>query len=219
MLDARISRLDRLAAGNPDSPMTIFTSPQPLMWGELDVPMLGLAKDWHGVPMEPPAAFSLAMDLRHLWFIAHHRRPARLHPLARPGAFQADLWRHDVAELFIADPASGRYFEFNLAANGAWWSCEFTAPRVRAEAVDIAMPEIATFADIAPDGAWLAAMAIPLDLLKARLDFGTRSRANVAMILESPAPRFLTAADLGGGKPDFHLPQRFAEIALAPLAK
>ena len=189
------------------------------MWGELDVPMLGLAKDWHGAPMEPPAAFSLAMDPRHLWFIAHHRRPAQLHPLARPGAFQAELWHHDVAELFIADPASGRYFEFNLAPNGAWWSCEFTAPRVRAEEMDIAMPEIATFADMAPDGAWLAAMAIPLDLLKARLDFGARSRANVAMILESPHPRFLTAADLGGGEPDFHLPQRFAAIALAPFAK
>jgi hypothetical protein len=47
-----------------------------------------------------------------------------------PGNFLAELWRHDVAELFIADPASGRYFEFNLAPNGAWWSCEFTAPRV-----------------------------------------------------------------------------------------
>ena len=199
--------------------MTIFTSPQPLNWGELDVPMLGLQKDWHGAPVQPPAGFCLAVDGKRLWFIAHHRKAADLHPMARPGLFQAELWRHDVAELFIADPASGRYFEFNLAPNGAWWSCEFTAPRVRAEECDIIMPDVATFSDMAPDGSWVAAMAIPLDLLKARLDFGPQSRVNVTMILESPEQRFLTAADLGGGEPDFHLPAAFPELVFAPLAK
>lgn len=199
--------------------MTIFTSPRPLMWGELDVPMFGLQKDWHGAPVEPPAAFSLAMDTMRLWFIAHHRKAAELHPQARPGRFQAELWRHDVAELFIADPASGRYFEFNLAPNGAWWSCEFTAPRVRAEEMDIVMPEVATFSDMAPDGAWVAAMAIPLDLLRARLDFGPATRVNVTMILGSPDQKFITATNLGEGQPDFHLPQRFSEVVLAPLAE
>jgi hypothetical protein len=199
--------------------MTIFTSERPLRWGELDVPMLGLEKDWQGAGLQPPAAYSLVRDGRLLWFIAHHRRAARLHPLARPGMFQADLWRYDVAELFIADPVSGRYFEFHLAANGAWWSCEFTAPRQRAEEMDIAMPEVATFSEMAPDGAWVAAMAIPLDLLRARLDFGLRTCANVALILESPQQRFLSAADLGGGAPDFHQPQRFPQCVFAPLAK
>ena len=199
--------------------MTICTSPDLLVWGKLDVPMLGLENDWQGVPLQPPAAYSLVMDARRLWFIAHHRKPAKLHPLARPGRFQAELWRYDVAELFIADPVSGRYFEFNLAPNGAWWSCEFTAPRVREEEVDIVMPELATFADIAPDGAWVAAMAIPVNLLKARLDFGPRSRVNVAMILASPAQRFVTAADLGGGEPDFHQPRRFPEPVFSPLVK
>jgi len=213
------SRLDRGLECYSQSGMTIFTSPRPLMWGELDVPMLGLAKDWHGQPVDPPAAFSLAMDDKRLWFIAHHRKAADLHPLARPGNFQAELWKHDVAEMFIADPASGRYFEFNLSPNGAWWSCEFTAPRVRAEETDIVMPDIATFSDMAPDGAWVAAMAIPLDLLKARLDFGNRTRINVTMIVGSPDQRFITAADLGGGQPDFHLPDRFPEITLAPLAE
>lgn len=199
--------------------MTIFTSPHPLVWGELDVPMLGLDKDWHGKPLQPQAAFCLAMDDQRLWFVAHHRKPASLHPGARPGEFQSGLWEHDVAELFIADPKCGRYFEFNLAPNGAWWSCEFTAARVRAEEIDIAMPEVATFADMAADGAWVAAMAIPLDLLRARLDFGARSRLNVAMILKSPEQRFITATKLPGEEPDFHQPQWFSELALAPLAE
>lgn len=198
--------------------MTIFTSPRPLVWGELDVPMLGLAKDWYGAAVDPSAAFSLAMDACRLWFVAHHGHPASLHPAAQPSRFQAGLWEHDVAELFIADPLSGRYFEFNLAPNGAWWSCEFTAARVRAEPTDIVMPEVETFSELAPDGGWFAALAIPLDLLKARLDFGAHSRINVTMILASPNQKFLTAGALSGDAPDFHQPQQFSKIVLAPFA-
>ncbi len=197
--------------------MTIFTSSRPLVWGELDVPLFGLNQDLRGAALQAPMAFSVVADERHLWFIVNHRRPARIHPQARPGAFQAELWRHDVAELFLADPVSGRYFEFNLAANGAWWTCEFTAPRVRADEAEIAMPEVATFADLSPDGSWLAAMAVPLDLLRARLDFGPATRMNVAMILESPEQKFVSASGLGAGEPDFHQPQRFSEVTFAPL--
>jgi hypothetical protein len=197
--------------------MIIFTSPEPLVWGELDVPLFGLGRDLAGEPLAPPAAFCVVSDGRHLWFLANHRKPADVHPKARPGLFQSDLWEHDVAELFLADPASGRYFEFNLAPNGAWWTCEFTAPRVRAEEVDIAMPEVATFSDMAPDGSWLAAMAIPLDLLKARLDFGPATRMNVAMILGSPDQKFISATDLGPGEPDFHQPGKFSEVKFTPL--
>jgi hypothetical protein len=197
--------------------MMIFKSSCPLVWGELDVPLLGIAKDLAGAPVQPAAAFCLATDPRHLWFIANHRKPASIHPQARPGVFQAELWKYDVAELFIADPVSGRYFEFNLAPNGAWWTCEFTAPRVRADEAEIAMPEVATFSEMAPDGSWLAAMAIPLDLLRARIDFGPGTRLNVTLILESPQQRFLSAADLGPGEPDFHQPQRFPQVEFAAL--
>lgn len=197
--------------------MTIFTSPTPLSWGNLDVPLLGMDKDLAGEAMLPAAAFSLVMDPQRLWFLASHRAAASLHPDARPGGFLAGLWQHDVAELFLADPESGRYLEINLAPNGAWWTCEFTAPRVRAEEVDIAMPEVATFSEMAADGSWVAAMAIPLDLLKARLDFGEHTRMNVTMILGSPAQRFVSAVDLGAGEPDFHQPAKFPKIVFTPM--
>jgi len=197
--------------------MTIFESKRALRWGELDVPLLGLARDWYGKRVEPAAGFALVADAERLWLVASHRRPAMLHPQGRPGRYQAELWRYDVAELFLADPGSGRYFEFNLAPNGAWWTCEFTAPRVRAEEVDIAMPEVATFAELAPDGSWVAALAVPLDLLRARLDFGPTTRVNVTFILETPRQRFLSAADLGVAEPDFHRPDRFAPISWLPL--
>jgi hypothetical protein len=197
--------------------MTIFTSSEPLIWGSLDVPMLGLGTDWFGTRIEPAAGYSLVMDQHRLWFIANHRKPAELHPASRPGAFHSNLWEYDVAELFIADPASGRYFEFNLAPNGAWWTCEFTAPRVRAEETEIAMPDVATFAEMAPDGSWLAAMAIPLDLLVARLNFGTLSKINVAMILNSPNHQFLSATKFTSEAPDYHRPQEFSPVSISPI--
>lgn len=197
--------------------MTIFTSPRPLIWGALDVPLFGLAADLGGQMLRTPGAYAAVMDAQYLWFIANHREAASIHPQARPGLFQNELWKYDVAELFLSDPVSGRYFEFNLSPNGAWWTCEFTTARVRADETDIAMPEVATFSDMAVDGAWVAAMAIPLDLLGARLDFGAATRMNVAMILESPAQKFCSATDLGGGAPDFHQPSRFSEITFSPL--
>lgn len=192
--------------------MVIFRISKPIVWGGLDVPLLGIVQDWFGSSIAPPAGYSLAVDDERLWFLAHHRRAAKLHPQARPGAFLTGLWKYDVAELFLADPVSGRYFEFNLAPNGAWWSCEFLAPRVRAEEIDIAVPEVATYADLSPDGSWLSAMALPLDILRARINFGPDTRANVTMILESPNQRFLTAAKPGEGAPDFHQPGLFSSI-------
>ena len=194
--------------------MTVIRSVKPLAWGEIDVPLFGLNEDWYGKRVSPQAAFCVAVDPRNLWFIASHPKPARLHPAARPGRFTPELWKHDVAELFLHHPTSGRYFEFNLAPNGAWWSCEFTGPRLRAEEVEIAFPEVATFAELAPDGGWVTAMAIPRDLLEARLDFGRDTRINVTFILGSPEQRLLTAVDLGAGEPDFHRPDKFAKMEL-----
>jgi hypothetical protein len=192
--------------------MTLIRSAKPLAWGELELPLFGISRDWYGREFSPQAAFCVAVDPRRLWLVASHGKPARLHPSARPGRFVAELWQHDVAELFLADPRSGRYFEFNLAPNGAWWSCEFTAPRVRAEPGDIAFPEAATFAELGPDGSWVAALSLPRDLLEARLGFGDATRMNVTFILGSPEQRFLSAADLGPGEPDFHRPDRFRQV-------
>lgn len=199
--------------------MTVFTSEKPLVWGELDVPMLALARDWDGAELRPAAGWCLAEDRERLWFIAHHAGPAEAHPEARPGEFQAGLWKHDCAELFIAHPPSGRYMEFNLSPNGAWWCCEFTAPRVRAENGEGPMPDVAAFADSGAAGGWLAALALPKDLLAARVGYGEGTRANVAMILGSPDQRFLSVADLGGGAADFHRPGEFPVLESCPLAK
>lgn len=210
-----ISPLDNRPCPAKSGFVIIFRSEEPLVWGGLDLPLLGIPRDWSGATAHPAPCYCLAMDQARLWFLAHHRRPANLHAGARPGGFLEGLWNHDVAELFLAHPESGRYLEFNLASNAAWWMCEFTAPRTRHPSGP--MPEVATFAELAADGSWLAAMAIPLDLLRARIGFAETTRANVTMILESPAQRFYTATSLPGDTPDFHQPEHFAPVRFAPV--
>lgn len=185
-----------------------------LTWGSLDLPIFGIAADWDGNPVEPAAGWSLAMDSSRLWFVATRSAPARVHPDAQPGSFTAELWRHDVAELFLAAPHGGDYLELNLAPNGAWWSCGFTGPRQRATAEDRPWPDVQTHAELQADGSWVAAMSLPLDSLRDRLDFGAATRANVSFILESPAQRFLTVTTLGGDAPDFHQPEKFAPLRI-----
>lgn len=194
--------------------MLIEKKNQTLQWGALDLALFGLEKDWYGEALDVPAAFGLAMDHRYLWFVATRRKPAILHPQARPGQFIAELWKYDVAEFFVSHPESGRYLEFNLAPNGAWWSAEFTAPRVRDQEEDIEIPGVKTFADLAPDGTWVAAACIPLDVLEARLDFGENSRMNVTMIVNSPEQKFLTASPAPDGEPDFHQPSLLQPIRI-----
>lgn len=203
--------LDAAAAGAYGQAVILQRTEKLLNWGSLDAAMLGLVTDIAGQSVTPPAGYALVADPARLWFLAARAAPARIHPHARPGGFLAGLWEYDVAELFLAHPG-GRYLEFNLAANGAWWSCEFSAPRVRAEPDDIAFPEVATFADLAPDGGWLAAMAIPLDVLRARIDFGPQTLANVSWIIESPNQRYLSACPLGAGPADFHQPGKFLPL-------
>ena len=194
--------------------MLVEKKHHPLHWGSLDLALFGLQKDWYGELLETPAAFGLAIDKKNFWFVATRGKPAELHPQARPNKFMPELWKHDVAEFFMLHPKSGRYLEFNLAPNGAWWSAEFTAPRERAYAEDIKIPGVKTFADMAPDGTWITAASIPLDILQARLDFGASTRMNVTMIVDSPKQRFLTASSPTHGEPDFHQPNLFQAIRI-----
>ncbi|GAA5496651.1 hypothetical protein Rhal01_02836 [Rubritalea halochordaticola] len=192
--------------------MNIEVAQEQLFWGHLDLSLFGVSKDWHGEELEKPVAFGFAVDHSHLWFVACHQSPASIHPQARPGQFQAELWKHDVAEFFLLDPQTGRYLEFNLAPNGAWWSAEFTAARVRAEEEDSPFPDVATYADLAPDGSWMCAAAIPLKHLRERFNFGPETKLNAAFILNSPEQKFLSAAHLGDGEPDFHRPDKFPTV-------
>ncbi len=192
--------------------MNIQISDQPLRWGELDVGLFGLANDWYGELLDKPLTFSLAVDHDHLWFIACHESPAMIHPAARPGEFQPELWKHDVAEFFLLDTTTGRYLEFNLAPNGAWWSAFFTAPRVRENTEDKQLEGVATYADLSTNGSWMTAAALPLKMLRQELNFGDKSMMNVTFIVNSPKQQFVSATKLHSEEPDYHRPNEFKKI-------
>lgn len=192
--------------------MNIEVADKPLRWGELDMNLFGIENDWYGEKFAKPMTFGLAVDKDYLWFVAGHQQPASIHPNAKPGAFQAELWKHDVAEFFLLNPTTGKYLEFNLAPNGAWWSAMFTAPNVLESEEEIPFEEVATYAELALDGSWMAAAAIPLKHLRSELNFGDGSQMNVTFIVNSPDQKFGTAADLGKGEPDFHQPDKFKKV-------
>ncbi|QTN30780.1 hypothetical protein HZ994_00025 [Akkermansiaceae bacterium] len=192
--------------------MQLFTTETRLEWGSLDLPLMGISTDWDRRALIPPAGFALAADAEKVWFVATRQAPAKMHPGAAPGAFTPELWKHDVAELFIADADGGAYLELNLAANGAWWACQFETARKPSERQPDFAAAIKTYHDDADPASWLAALCMPLDFLREQIRFGLGSRANAAFILNSPAQTFHTAARLPGDAPDFHQPKFFPRL-------
>lgn len=192
--------------------MRLLLSDTALVWGELDLPVMGLDSDWHGAPLSPPLCFAIATDSSSLWFVATRQAPAACRPGAEPGSFTEGLWEYDAAELFLADPASGAYLEFNLAPNGAWWAAKFTAPRVRArEQPDFPSAVESLWGDAA-GGTWCAALRVPLALLEKEIGFGAETTANATAILNFPHQTFHSAHKLPGTTPDFHQPSSFVRF-------
>lgn len=189
--------------------MQVHQSSAPLVWGELDLPISGIQRDWYGQILSPPAVFALACDRENLWFIAGRQAPAMSHPAARSGEFVPELWKFDVAELFLADPASGRYLEFNLAPNSAWWATAFSSIRQPDTNQADFSSQIISHHEPEESGSWLASLVIPLDLLREEINFGKGTSGNIAFILNSPQQTFHSACPLRSEEPDFHRPSEF----------
>ncbi|MBC7980654.1 MAG: hypothetical protein H7Y36_08850 [Armatimonadetes bacterium] len=196
--------------------MQLFHSECPLIWGELDLPLLGISSDWFGNKISPPVGFSLAADPVNLWFVTTRQSHASLHPDSISGEFRERLWDYDVAELFIADPQTGEYIEFNLAANVAWWAAKFSSPRMASVQQPHFEKAIESFHDSDPES-WLAAICVPLDFLVRHISFGHQSTANVTFILHSPRQTFQSAHKLSPPTPDFHLPNEFPKLIHSKL--
>ena len=197
--------------------MQIFTSEKPLAWGKLDLPMMGLTADWFGEKLEAPSTFTLANDSDYLWFISIFPAASIIHPDASPGQFTPELWKYDVAELFIANPNTGEYLEFNLTSNGAWWASKFSSVRHPSIQQPEFTTKISSYHDLAGAEQFVAGLQIPLIFLKKEIDFGASTTANITIIRNSPSQRFLSACKLPGSQPDFHQPQNFTLLSPAPI--
>ena len=76
------------------------------------------------------------------------------------------------------------------------------------------MPGVKTYSELSPDGSWMVAVSIPLDVLQARFGFGAETRMNVAFIIDSPEQKFLSAIPAAEGEPDFHRPDLFQQVRI-----
>lgn len=193
--------------------MQIFTSEKPLKWGELDLPMMGLTHDWFGEKLASPSTFTLAEDGEFLWFISIFPDSTNIHPDSKPGQFTPELWKYDVAELFIANPETGEYLEFNLTANGAWWASKFASVRQPSSVQPGFTGMIRSHHDLAGGQQFVAGLRIPLIFLKKEIDFSASTTANITIIRDTPSQRYLSACKLPGRQPDFHQPQYFSHLS------
>ncbi|MDB9741997.1 hypothetical protein OAB00_04025 [Akkermansiaceae bacterium] len=190
--------------------MNIERKKSVMEWGALDVNLFGVQKNWQGEALENPVGFAFAIDPKYFWFIATCQTPAMPHPEAKHGEFKSELWKYDVAEFFLKNHNTGRYLEFNLAANASWWAAEFTGPR---EGMGQApLDGVETYCDVAESGAWMAAARFDLQLMYDRFCLCPDTTMNAAFILHSPDQQFASAIDLPGEHPDFHQPDHFKQV-------
>lgn len=165
-----------------------------------------LGQEWHGAAVAPAFEFRLWREGETLGFAARRAAAAVVHPAARPGAWQEELWRYDVVEFFIATPDAARYLEFNLCPNGAWWAAGFTEPRVPLPGFDARRLEPITRGEMSPAG-WACEARVPLPLLREWGWVPDACRVAVcAVICREGAYTYLTSCEQTSGKPDFHHP-------------
>ncbi len=171
----------------------------------LAMPRQKIVNDWYGYDVDPPAEYCFVVDGAYLWYLAARRTGYMVHPGASPGAYCANLWKYDAAEWFMRAGDGLHYLEFNLAPNGAWWSCVFSEVRVPAEDnVPLAGVKVCSRRE---GNSWIAMAKIPLASLPGIEIQGAGLAA--AFILNSPDQIFLSTMDELSGEPDFHRPSCF----------
>lgn len=179
-----------------------------------------ISTDWYGCESSyrPSFILSVTRDLNRRKFICLQVRVSKPSFLkdSDNGTFRAGLWDGDCAELFLGNPVTGFYVEFNVSPIGGWWNCSFSSIRVKAHDKD---PEplsgVWTEGTADPsDNHWTAGIYVPVDSLPSELDFNAAStQANVTFcIYDKSNPlsvNYFSHTDLRnteGLSPDFHRP-------------
>ncbi len=170
-------------------------------------PFITIEKDWSG-EAGPGPAFRVEMRDDTWFFHVRVNKPPLGNPGAAPGKFHEGLWRYDVAEWFVANRDTGRYMEWNLAPNGAWWAMLFSEPRRRAGVLPD-LQGVITESAITHDG-WEAVLHVPRALLESALGAGVLTH-NACFILGVPRQHF-SWVNFPVEEPDFHLPKYFRAL-------
>jgi len=206
--------MERIVAARLESDLDADGLPLGSAW-EKARPVVFCA-DWHGENPDPLRE----TQARFLWantflFVGFRCRFRSLYVYPGSDGRRDALWQRDVAEVFIR---SGRddarhYREFEISPNGDWLDLEIRNGEKSILFADLkTRVRVDTAASI-----WFAEMAIPFACLTAELRTEETFRLNLFRI-EGPEPdRFYSAwRPTYTDRPDFHVPERFGELALAP---
>jgi hypothetical protein len=177
------------------------------------LPLNQIEYDWYGERVKNNVSFIVAVDPDNLILGAQVDASPWIDPSHESGQFVEGLWNKDVAEIFVASSESPVYQEFNLAPNGAWWSCFFSKYRKR-DTAGFKMPQgVTTHSNIGSDS-WQAAISIPLNQFCVPLDLEDTTRANVSFVVGKAKRQYLTWANIQQREPDFHRAEDFENIDL-----
>ena len=169
-----------------------------------------------GAPLTPEAGLDLRGDGMVVFSAA--MKPAA-QDVFRPGQkeFVTGLWNGNVVELFLGNAKTGRYLEVHLAPSGRWWSCLFTAVRMREIEEGKPLPfSVIHHRRDRLGRRWEASMQVPAAVVCKLLgvnDF-MELRANLAAIAHPVTGRalYFSLTAMPGAKPDFHQPAAWLEM-------
>ena len=176
-----------------------------------------ITTDWSGTHLEAQPSFRVVLAPgQFIELLVTARKTPSSMIGSKSGEFHEGLWQHDCAELFLANPETDHYIEFNLAPNGAWWSCLFEAPRRRALLENLPLAGVTTEA-LEGIAHWEARLRVPLATLPEVIGSDPKKwRANATFCLgNDPRQKFATFAAPAPGQPDFHRPQDWLPLGAA----
>lgn len=154
------------------------------------------------------ATYRIAEDHRGITVHFAVQSQAFFNQEVNEGDFYEGLWKYDCGELWLHDTTSGRYIEFNLAPNGAWWSCVFESARKRDS--ECKSPRCITGGTV-EEGFWQSSLSVTYAEIARCLGNTEGLRGNVTLVvggcpdLEVPLDNLHSIAPLAAV--DFHRPQ------------
>lgn len=167
----------------------------------LSAPQSEVRCDWSGLAVPGGFRWSLARDPERLWVSIELPAPASTTKKHALGEFIEGLWEDNVVELFLME-ASGRYQEWNVSSDGAWWAMSFAAYRER-EPGSIQPQGVAI--EIFPGAErWRAVLSVPIRSLAVQLESSTGVHVTGIVYSKDGVPTYLSSAGSPSFDPDFH---------------
>jgi hypothetical protein len=154
----------------------------------------------------------IALDPKHLWFAGSLPGGGVSLSNAKHGEFFEGLWEGDVLELFIKEP-SGRYFEFNVSPQGAWWGMELSSYRERASY--LRLPRVTLIETEVLSDRWTALVCIERSSLPVAM--AADSTIHVSGIVHGTKSRYLSSNPVAKIPPDFHHLDAFQRMSFKVL--